>query len=159
LALGFLDGRAVLGRVKDACGAALRAVASQSLTRPVRGAGGVGARLGRRAQGGSMLRIYDDAIAVIGMLRPVMVQIGRHDSDLMRQLRRCSASMALNIAEGSYARAGNQKALFGVALGSAKETRACIDVANALGYVGAIDAQIEDRLEKIGGVLYRLAHR
>ena len=105
-----------------------------------------------------MLRIYDDAIAVIGMLRSVMVQIGRHDSDLMRQLRRCSASMALNIAEGSYARAGNRRALYAVALASAKETRACIDVANALGYVGAIDGQIEGKLERIGGVLYRLAH-
>src|SRR5450432_3350860 len=106
-----------------------------------------------------MLRIYDDAIAVLGMLRPVMVEIGRHDSDLMRQVRRCSASVALNIAEGSYARQGNQKALFSVALGSAKETRACIDVAHALGYVDAIDARIEERLEKIGGVLYRLTHR
>ncbi len=106
-----------------------------------------------------MLRIYDDAIAVIGMLRPVMIEIGRRDGDLVRQLRRCAASMALNIAEGSYARAGNRKALYAVALGSAKETRACIDVAHALGYVDAIDAQIEERLERIGGVLYRLAHR
>jgi four helix bundle protein len=106
-----------------------------------------------------VLRIYDDAIAVIGMLRPVVVEIGRHDGDLMRQLRRSAASMALNIAEGSYARAGNRKALFAVALGSTKETRACVDVAHALGYVEAIDAQIGERLEKIGGVLYRLAHR
>ncbi len=90
-----------------------------------------------------MLRIYEDALAVLRMLRPTMVEIGRHDSDLARQLRRCGASMALNVAEGSYARLGNQKALFAVALGSAKETRACLDVAAALGYLDAIDAEVE----------------
>ncbi|HEY4119871.1 MAG TPA: four helix bundle protein [Byssovorax sp.] len=106
-----------------------------------------------------MLRIYADALVVLQLLKPTMVEIGRHDSDLARQLRRCGASMVLNIAEGSYARMGNQKALFAVALGSAKETRACVDVVTALGYVGGVEAGVEARLERIGGVLYRLTHR
>ena len=106
-----------------------------------------------------MLRIYEDALVVLRMLKPTMVEIGRHDSDLARQLRRCGASMALNIAEGSYARLGNQKALFSVALGSTKETRACLDVAGALGYLDGIDAEVAARLEKIGGALFRLTHR
>ncbi len=106
-----------------------------------------------------MLRVYADALAVVRELRGALVEIARHDSDLARQLRRCGASMALNIAEGSYARNGNQKALFSVALGSTKETRACLDVAQAFGYVGEIDAGIAERLERIGGVLYRLTHR
>ena len=33
---------------------------------------------------------------------------------------------------------------FAVALGSAKETRACLDVAAALGYLDGIDAEVED---------------
>ena len=36
---------------------------------------------------------------------------------------------------------------------------ACVDVAVALGYVGGVEAEIEARLERIGGVLYRLTHR
>ncbi len=32
-------------------------------------------------------------------------------------------------------------------------------VAQAFGYVGEIDAGIAERLERIGGVLYRLTHR
>ena len=67
-----------------------------------------------------MLRIYDVALDVLKMLGPVIEEIGRRDSDLARQLRRCGASMVLNIPEGSYARKG--AALYGVALGSAKET-------------------------------------
>jgi len=104
-----------------------------------------------------MLRIYGDAIAVLRMLRPTMDEIGRRDSDLARQLRRCAASIVLNIAEGSYARKGNKAALYGVALGSAKETRACLDVAEALGYVGAIDAGVSKGLDGICAVLFRLA--
>ena len=106
-----------------------------------------------------MLRVYEDALVVLRLLKPTMAEIGRHDSNLARQLRRCGASMVLNIAEGSYARMGNQKALFAVALGSAKETRACVDVAVALGYVSGVAADVEARLERIGGVLYCLTHR
>ncbi len=65
--------------------------------------------------------------------------------------------MVLNIAEGSYARKGNKAALYGVALGSAKETRACIDVADALGYVGAIDEGVSKGLDSVCAVLFRLA--
>jgi hypothetical protein len=67
--------------------------------------------------------------------------------------------MVLNIAEGSYARMGNQKALFAVALGPGKETRACVDVAAALGYVAGVEPELDSRLERIGGVLYRLTQR
>ena len=75
-----------------------------------------------------MLRIYDDAISLLEMLQRYIASIERCDGDLARQLRRAGASVALNIAEGSYARGGNRKALYNVALGSAKETKACLDV-------------------------------
>src|SRR6266849_2709856 len=106
-----------------------------------------------------MLRIYDVALDVVRLLRPVLVEIGRADSDLARQLRRCASSMVLNIAEGSYARKGNKAALYAVALGSTKETRACLDVADALGYLDQVDEEIARRLEAIGGVLYKLTQR
>ena len=104
-----------------------------------------------------MLRIYDVALAVLRGLGPVIAEIGRHDADLARQLRRCGSSIALNIAEGSYARKGNKAALYAVALGSAKETRACLDVAAALGYLGAIDDEVDRGLDSICAVLFRLS--
>src|SRR5215831_13095763 len=104
-----------------------------------------------------MLRVYDDALNVLRLLGPVMDRIGRRDSDLARQLRRCGSSMVLNIAEGSYARKGNKAALYGVALGSAKETRACLDVAGALGYVDEIEDRIANGLDSICAVLFRLS--
>jgi four helix bundle protein len=103
-----------------------------------------------------MLRIYDDAIAMLEMLAVYIAAIERHDTDLAKQLRRAGASVALNIAEGSYARGGNRKALYNVALGSAKEVRACLDVARALKYLAAIDESIAAKLSSICAVLYRL---
>ncbi len=103
-----------------------------------------------------MLRIYEDALVMLETLRKSIVTIERHDSDLARQLRRASNSVVLNIAEGSYARGGNRKSLYNVALGSAKETRACLDVARALGYIAQIDEAILAKLNVVCGVLYRL---
>src|SRR5689334_25037387 len=76
-----------------------------------------------------MLNIYADAIVMLERLAMEITTIERHDSDLARQLRRAGASVVLNIAEGSYARGRNRKALYNVALGSAKEVRAGLDVA------------------------------
>ena len=104
-----------------------------------------------------MLRIYATALSVISKLRPVIGSIERRDSDLGRQLRRAAASIALNIAEGSYARGRNRGALYQVALGSAKESRACLDVAIALGYIESLDEQVLAELSSICAVLYRLA--
>ena len=103
-----------------------------------------------------MLRIYDVSLTVISRLKPVIGAIERRDSDLARQLRRALASVALNIAEGSYARGRNRNALYQVALGSAKECRACLDVARSFGYIESIDPQVIAGLSSICAVLYTL---
>ena len=58
--------------------------------------------------------------------------------------------------EGSHARGRNRASLYQVALGSAKESKACLDVAIALGYVQSIDGEILAGLSSICAVLYRL---
>ena len=103
-----------------------------------------------------MLKIYSDSLAMLETLNVDIATIERHDTDLARQLRRAAASVTLNIAEGSYARGRNRKALYNVALGSAKEVRACLDVARAFHYLGAIDESIGAQLNVICAVLYRL---
>ena len=103
-----------------------------------------------------MLRVYDTSIALIALLKPVLVDIERRDSDLGRQLRRALASVALNVSEGSYARGKNRPALYQVALGSAKESRACLDVARSFGYIDEVDPQVLADLSSICAVLYRL---
>jgi four helix bundle protein len=104
-----------------------------------------------------MLRIYDTMIEVLRGLGPVVGAIERCDRDLARQLRRASSSVALNISEGSGSSAGTRKERYRNALGSARETGACLDVALACGYVGGIDAVLLDRLDRVRATLVKVA--
>ena len=106
-----------------------------------------------------MLRIYSTILSTIGSLRPVLRAIERHDRDLARQLRRAASSVALNVAEGQYSRGQNKTARFHTALGSARETLACVEVAVALGYLREVDASLIDALDHIIGTLVRLVGR
>jgi four helix bundle protein len=100
-----------------------------------------------------VLRIYGTMINALRMLRPVIEQVERKDRDLGNQLRRCSASVAQNLAEGSGSRGGNRNSRYRSALGSVKETAACLDVAPALGYVEVVDGKVSDALEEVRRVL------
>jgi hypothetical protein len=51
-----------------------------------------------------MLRIYPVVLEVLKQLQPTLRQIERKDRDLARQLKRCSSSVALNLAEGMDSR-------------------------------------------------------
>jgi four helix bundle protein len=102
-----------------------------------------------------MLRIYSTVIEVLRMLRPVIAEIERHDRDLARQLRRAAGSIALNTAEGSGSHGGTRTERYRNALGSARETGACLDVADALGYVSAVDAVLLDRLDYVRATLVK----
>ena len=75
-----------------------------------------------------MLKIYLVVLEIIGELRPVLAQIERRDSDLCRQLRRAASSVALNWAEGMYSLGKNRTVRYHTALGSMRETRACLEV-------------------------------
>jgi four helix bundle protein len=104
-----------------------------------------------------MLRIYSFIVETLKVTAPIIRQIAKHDVDLARQLRRAASSVALNTAEGYGNSGGNERLRYRGALGSTQEVRASLDVAEALGYVDAVDAELRDRLDRIAATLYRLA--
>jgi hypothetical protein len=57
-----------------------------------------------------------------------------------------------------YSRGGNRNARYHSALGSARETLACLEVAAAFGYV-ANDEQLLSKLNRVVGTLVRLVAR
>jgi four helix bundle protein len=104
-----------------------------------------------------MLRIYSFIIETLKVTGPFIQQIAKHDVDLARQTRRAASSIALNTAEAYGNIGGNERLRFRSALGSTQEVRASLDVAEALGYVESVDADLRDRLDRIAATLYRLA--
>jgi four helix bundle protein len=79
-------------------------------------------------------------------VRPLADQIARFDPDHARHLRRSSLSVPLNVAEGSGSRAGRRRARYDDVLGSARETLANLEAAEAAGYLRSVEPQLLDRL-------------
>jgi four helix bundle protein len=96
-----------------------------------------------------MLRIYDEALVMVREVGVYRRLIERSDRDHARQLRRASKGVVLGLAEGAYSRKGNRKVRYHEALGSARETLACLGLAVADGIVDSIDDAVADRLDKI----------
>ena len=90
---------------------------------------------------------------MVQTMRPVLARIESKDRDLGRQLRRAVTSIVLNIGEGMGSSGGTRRERYRNALGSARETRAGLDVAAALGY-----AEVpENDLELVINTLYKLS--
>ena len=103
-----------------------------------------------------MLRIYNVILEVVTDLKPVIEQLERRDADLARQMRRAACSVALNTAEGMHSRGKNRGARYHHALGSMRETLACIEVGKALGYVERPDVRLLDSIGRIMATLTKL---
>ena len=102
------------------------------------------------------MRVYQQAIEMNRQVARVAGCIGRRDLDLLRQLRRAAGSVALNIAEGLGTRAGNRELRFQTALGSAREVQACLDVAEAWGYLGRADGEVRASVDQTAAMLFKL---
>jgi four helix bundle protein len=100
-----------------------------------------------------MLRIYDVSLDVLRDVRGLADEIARYDRDQARQLRRSSVSVTLNLAEGSGSRGGTRRARYDNALGSARETLANLQAAEAVAYIDPIDAALRARLDQVIGTL------
>jgi four helix bundle protein len=87
----------------------------------------------------------------------MVAAIEKHDSDLARQLRRASSSVALNLAEGSGSFGRMRTARYRTALGSARETVACLRVGEALGYLDSVPPVLLQQLNRIIGTLVRIS--
>ena len=94
---------------------------------------------------------------VVHTMRGMLAAIEKHDPDLARQLRRAASSVVLNVAEGSGSFGRMRTARYRTALGSARETLACLRVAEAFGYLQTVPAELGARMNRVVGTLVRIA--
>jgi four helix bundle protein len=103
-----------------------------------------------------MLRIYPVSLDMLREIKPLVDRIARADRAHADQLRRSALSVTLNLAEGSGSRGGNRRARYDSALGSARETLANLEAAEAIGYLPPLSDVLRVRLNRIIGTLVKL---
>ena len=106
------------------------------------------------------MRIYKLALELVASVYRLADEVARRDRNLADQMRRAVVSVPLNMQEGLYGRGGTRIVRFHDAMGSAKETMACLDVSVAARYLkqAEIDADLV-RIDQIVAGLYCLAHK
>ena len=103
------------------------------------------------------LDVYRLAIELVADLAAIAELLARVDRDLASQLRRAATSVPLNLAEAMRRTGRDRGHLLGVALGSAAESQAVIDVGRALGLIGEEQWQaLDHKLDRVCAMLYRL---
>ncbi len=103
-----------------------------------------------------MLRIYPVVLELVRRLGPALRVLKARSGTLGDQFERALISVPLNVAEGAYSRGRNRQARYQTALASAREALACCETAQALGWVGEIDAEVAALFQRVIGTLVRL---
>ena len=102
--------------------------------------------------------VYVRAREIVRELAPVVRTVRKQDKSLGDQLRRAAQSVVLNIAEARGSDAGNARARFSTACGSAKEVRAALHVASDWGYIDPPQAhELDTRLDQVCAITWHLS--
>jgi four helix bundle protein len=108
------------------------------------------------------MRVYEVSVQMVQIVHEDVVPlVSGRDRELLDQLHRASRSVVLNIAEGlGVGRGKRRDQHFRIALGSAREAMAAIDLAVATGLVPKRRvAPARDRVDHVCAMLFKLTHR
>ena len=109
------------------------------------------------------MKIYSLSLDMVSAVHEdVMPYLEIRDRELAGQLHRAARSVALNVAEGLGLLPGKrQRSHFQIALGSARESKACIELGLATNAVddGEAVERALDRVDHICAILWKLTRR
>src|SRR2546427_2689519 len=79
------------------------------------------------------LEVYEVALALVGVVRPLVESLRQRDRDLAAQIKRATSSVPSNIAEGARRHGRDRRQHWLIAAGSAEEGGAPVQGAGGLG--------------------------
>ena len=104
-------------------------------------------------------QVFAISLDVIRAVRPLLPRIERRDKGLAKQLREAASSVPLNLSEGRRRIGKDRLHFWRIAAGSADETRACLLVAEAWGFLAADDIREPlDLLDSVLAITWTLTH-
>jgi four helix bundle protein len=102
------------------------------------------------------LKIYPVILDLVRRLSPSIRVLRCRSTALADQMERALISVPLNVAEAAYSRGKNRQARFQSAAASARETLACLETAEAMGFIGPLDPELSALFHRVIGTLVRL---
>lgn len=102
------------------------------------------------------LRIYAVVLELVRQLGPMLPVLRARSSALGDQFERALISVPLNVSEGAYSRGKNRQARYQSAAASAREALACLETAQALGWIKPLEPELLASFQRIIGTLVRL---
>ncbi len=100
------------------------------------------------------------SLVVIEKLVPVEKKIRRQNASLAGQISTASESICLNLGEGRWRKAGDQRRHWEMAAGSTSGLTVALRIALAKGYVAAAEiVELDAALDRLRGLLYGLTQR
>jgi four helix bundle protein len=102
------------------------------------------------------LKIYSVVLDLVRRISPMIAVLRPRSSVLADQLERALISVPLNVAEGAYSRGRNRQVRFHSAVASARETLACLETAEAMGFIGPLSPELTAIFDRVIGTLVRL---
>jgi four helix bundle protein len=98
------------------------------------------------------LEIYPVVLELVRRLAPYLPALRARSSSLGDPL----VSIPLNLAEGAYSRGKNRHARYQSAAASAREALACLETAEALGWLQPLTPELGALFHRVIGTLVRL---
>jgi four helix bundle protein len=106
-----------------------------------------------------MFEVYEVSLELARSLRPHRKRLRGCDAQLTNQLTRALTSVPLNLSEGRRRVGKDRTHLFRIAEGSAAEVKACLETAEALGYIALVDVEGSlGLLDRVLAMCWRLTH-
>jgi len=102
------------------------------------------------------LRIYPIVLQLVRRLSPFLPVLRARSASLGDQLERALISVPLNLAEGAYSRGKNRQVRYQTAAASAREALACLETAEALGWLQPLEPELSALFQRVIGTLVRL---
>lgn len=102
------------------------------------------------------LRIYPVVLDLVRRLAPMLPVLKARSSALGDQFERALISVPLNVSEGAYSRGKNRQARYQSAAASARDSLACLEIAQALGWIGPPEPEVLGLFHRVIGTLVRL---
>ena len=102
------------------------------------------------------LKIYPVVLELVRRLSPYLALLRARSASLGDQLERALISVPLNLAEGAYSRGKNRQTRYQSAAASAREALACLETAEAPGWVQPLEPELGALFHRVIGTLVRL---